>query len=78
MAVAQNNLGLLRLAQKRYREADESLTQSVELREKFSNGPSPELAATIGSLAFARKMLHRDKDAERLAKRAADMTGGFR
>jgi hypothetical protein len=50
----------------------------VELREKFSNGPSPELAATIDSLAFARKMLHRDKDAERLAKRAADMTGGFR
>jgi uncharacterized protein HemY len=35
-AILQSNLGVLRLKQKRYREADEALTTAVELREKFT------------------------------------------
>ena len=78
LAVAYNNLGLLRLAQKRWAEADESLTRSMELREKFSSVDSMELASSMESLAYARKMLHRDADADRLAKRAAGMMSNLR
>jgi Tfp pilus assembly protein PilF len=78
MAVAQNNLGLLRLKQKRYNEADESLSQAMEMREKFSSSPTPELAASIESLAYVRKMQRRDEDAARLSKRAQGMMAAFR
>jgi tetratricopeptide (TPR) repeat protein len=78
LAVAQNNLGLLRLRQKRYKDADDSLSQALALREKFSQSGTPELAASIQSLAYTRKMEHLNEDAERLSRRAAVMTAGFR
>jgi tetratricopeptide (TPR) repeat protein len=77
MSVAQNNLGLLRLKQKRYHEADESLSQAMDMREKFS-AASPELAWSIESLAYARKMQHLNDDAQRLSARAAGMMAAFR
>ena len=46
-SILQSNLGLLRLKQKRYREADEALTTAVELREKFTPKPGPELADVL-------------------------------
>jgi hypothetical protein len=78
LTVAQNNLGLLRLKQKRYKEADASFSQAIAMRERFSQSSSPELAQTIDSLAYARKMEHRKDDAEKLALRAANMFAEFR
>jgi tetratricopeptide (TPR) repeat protein len=71
LAVAENNLGLLRLKQKRYHEAGEILAEAVELRERFSNRPTQDLAASLQTLALARKLEHRDSDAASLNSRAA-------
>lgn len=70
-SIAENNLGLLRLKQKRYREADAALSESVELREKFSARPGPELADALESLAIVREKLRRYDDAGKLNRQAA-------
>ncbi|MEO8372722.1 MAG: tetratricopeptide repeat protein [Candidatus Solibacter sp.] len=70
IALAEHNLGLLRLKQKRYAEANEALTAAVELREKFAVQPGPELADALQSLAFAREKLKLFDDAARLNSRA--------
>jgi tetratricopeptide (TPR) repeat protein len=73
MAIAQNNLGLLRLKQKRYREADEELSQAVALREKFETHPGPQLAESLKGLAVAREKQHLLDDAAKLTDRAAEI-----
>ena len=40
LSIAAEQSRLLRLKQKRYREADEALTAAVELREKFAPNPA--------------------------------------
>jgi hypothetical protein len=70
LAIAENNLGLLRLKQKRYKEAGEILAEAVELRERFSPRPTQDLANSLQALAMARKLEHRDEDAARLNRRA--------
>jgi tetratricopeptide (TPR) repeat protein len=74
LSIVQSNLGLLRLRQKRYREADEALTAAVELREKYSR-PGPELADALQSLAIARAKERRFEDAARLNDRAQTIRG---
>ena len=69
LAILQSNLGVLRLKQKRYREADEALNTAVELREKFSK-PGPELADVLHLLAFAREKERLFDDAARLNARS--------
>ena len=75
ISIAQSNLGLLRLRQKRYREADEALTVAVELREKFAVKPGPELADALQTLAIARQKLSLFDDAARLNSRAQTIRG---
>lgn len=70
LAIAENNLGILRLKQKRYREADESLSNAVALREKFEANPGPQLAESLKSLAIAREKQRLFEDAARLKTRA--------
>jgi tetratricopeptide (TPR) repeat protein len=70
LSVAQNNLGILRLKQKRYREADEALTASVALREKFEARPGQQLVESLRLLAFAREKQRLFADAVRLTTRA--------
>lgn len=70
LAIAENNLGLLRLKQKRYLDADSALSDAVALREKFETRPGPELADSLQSLAIARQNLHLFDDAARLNSRA--------
>jgi len=76
-AILQSNLGLLRLKQKRYREADEALTTAVELREKFTPTPGPELADVLHLLAVAREKERLFDDAARLNARV-EMIRGYR
>jgi tetratricopeptide (TPR) repeat protein len=73
MAIAQNNLGLLRLKQKRYREADEELSDAIALREKFEARPGLQLAESLQGLALAREKQNRLDDAERLSTRASEI-----
>ena len=76
-AILQSNLGVLRLKQKRYREADEALTTAVELREKFTPTPGPELADVLHLLAVAREKERLFDDAARLNARV-EMIRGYR
>ena len=70
LAVVQNNLGVLRLQQKRYHEADEALTSALTLREKFETRPGSQIAEILRLLAAAREKLSLHEDAVRLTNRA--------
>jgi tetratricopeptide (TPR) repeat protein len=72
-AVGETNLGILRLRQKRYREADAALSSALARREEFSAQASPEMAGLLRNLAQVRKLEHREADAARLNQRAAAM-----
>ena len=77
LSIAESNLGLLRVRQKRYREADEAYTAAIELREKFTANTGPELADSLQSLAEVREKEHLSDDAARLSTRA-QMIRGYR
>jgi len=77
MAIAENNLAVLRVEQKRYREADELLTHVVKLRENFTPSPGRELASTLQLLAGVRQKQRLFDDAQRLTNRA-NMILGYR
>jgi tetratricopeptide (TPR) repeat protein len=70
LTIAQSNLGLLHLRQKRYREADEAYSAAIALREKFAVKRGPELADALQSLAEVREKEHLFEDAARLNSRA--------
>ena len=70
LAIAESNLGLLRLQQKRYRDADDAFSAAVELREKVNVSSAPELADVLQSLAVVREKEHLLDDAARLNSRA--------
>jgi tetratricopeptide (TPR) repeat protein len=77
LAIAEHNLAVLRIQQKRYREADELLTHVVALREGFTSSPGSELASTLQLLATVREKEKLFADAQRLNQRA-NMILGFR
>jgi tetratricopeptide (TPR) repeat protein len=55
LSVAQSNLGILRLNQKRYREADKALTRSIELALKSASHPGSEVAGMLEALAIVKE-----------------------
>ena len=55
IAVAENNLGVLRLKQKRYAEADQLFSHVLSLQEKYSTRLAPEAAATLRNLEITRE-----------------------
>jgi hypothetical protein len=63
------------LRQKRWEEANTALTTAVEMREKFSLRPGPELADALQNLAIAREKLRLYDDAARLNSRAQMIRG---
>ena len=77
LAIAENNLAILRFRQTRYKEAGALLTRVMELREHYSTTPGPEMADTLRMLAMVRKKEKRYADAERLTHRA-DVIMGYR
>jgi tetratricopeptide (TPR) repeat protein len=68
--VGETNLGLLRLRQGKYNEADRLFTSVLAMQEKYLRQPSEELAKTLHLLASVRQKQRRFEDAERLTKRA--------
>jgi tetratricopeptide (TPR) repeat protein len=70
MSIAENNLGVLRLKQKRYAEADRLLTDVLALQEKYLVKPGRETADTLQNLAVVREKEQFHADAVRLQNRA--------
>jgi tetratricopeptide (TPR) repeat protein len=75
LAIAENNLAILRIQQKRYRDADELLTHTLTLRENFTTSPGAELAGTLQLLATVREKERLFDDAKRLKTRANFIMG---
>jgi tetratricopeptide (TPR) repeat protein len=57
LAVARNNLGVLRLRQKKYAEAGDLLRNALNAEERLSPAAGPELAATRKALEELRSAL---------------------
>ena len=69
-AFAEDNLGLLRLKQKKYAAADQLLSHALTLQEKALTRPGPETVNTLQALALAREGERRYDDAAKLQQRA--------
>lgn len=70
MSIAENNLGVLRLKQKRYAEADRLLTHVLALQEKYLTRPGREMADTLQNLSVVREKEQFHEDAVRLRNQA--------
>jgi tetratricopeptide (TPR) repeat protein len=70
VSIAENNLGVLRLKQKRYGEADRLLTHVLALQEKYLARPGREMADTLQNLSVVREKEQFHKDAVRLRNQA--------
>ena len=75
VSVAENNLGLLRLKQKRYADADQLLSHALLLQEEYLARPSREMADTLRNLAAVREKQRLHADAVRLQNRATMILG---
>jgi len=69
--VSESNLGLLRLKQGKYADADRLFSHVLALQEQHAGQPGADVAATLKSLAAVRQKEHRYEDADQLQKRAA-------
>jgi len=74
LAGAEYNLGLLRMRQKKYSDADTVLTRALALEEQYASRPGREMATTLEMLSQVREKLHRFDDAEQLKRRASMIT----
>lgn len=73
LAVAKNNLGLLRLRQKRYEPAAGLLTEALELEEGSGRAAVGDIANTLSLLADVREREHRSSEAAQLRRRVLDI-----
>lgn len=70
LAIAKNNLGLLRFRQKRYEQAAQLLTEALSLQEGSGRSPTADIANTLRLLADVRDQEHRPDEAAQLRRRA--------
>jgi tetratricopeptide (TPR) repeat protein len=70
LSIAHANLGALRLKQKRYREADEALTRSVEMALNISPHPGAEVAGILEALATVKEKERQHASAVQLNEHA--------
>jgi len=68
--VSESNLGLLRLRQGKYAEADRLLTHVVSTGERYMARPGSDMATALLALAQVRQKQRRFEDAARLHRRA--------
>ncbi|HLK62174.1 MAG TPA: tetratricopeptide repeat protein [Bryobacteraceae bacterium] len=68
--VGESNLGLLRIRQGKYEEADRLLSQVVSTEERYMTRPGSDMATVLLALAQIRQKQHRYEDAARLHRRA--------
>jgi hypothetical protein len=68
--VSESNLGLLRLRQGKYTEADRLLTHVISTEERYLAKPGSDMATALLALAQVRQKQRRFEDAARLHRRA--------
>ncbi|HEV3198650.1 MAG TPA: tetratricopeptide repeat protein [Bryobacteraceae bacterium] len=68
--VSESNLGMLRLRQGKYAEADRLLTHVVSTEERYMARPGSDMATALQALAQVREKQRRYEDAAQLHKRA--------
>jgi len=71
LAMAENNLSLLRIRQGKYGDADRLLTSALALEEQFSERHGPDMAGVLELLSEVREKQRRFDDAALLKRRAA-------
>jgi tetratricopeptide (TPR) repeat protein len=71
-ATIQNQIGIIRLAQHRYVDAQKAFAIALELREKFSGPNDIATFQTVGNLALAESKVGNEVKAEALFKRCID------
>ena len=71
LAVAEMNLGLLRLRQKKLVESERLLTHALKVQDQMPTPPTYGLAAAMRALAQLRKVQRRDIESAELLARAA-------
>ncbi|MBZ5621865.1 MAG: tetratricopeptide repeat protein [Acidobacteriia bacterium] len=76
LATAESNLGLLRLRQRKFAEAERLLTHALSIEERLPSRPVFDMAATMEILAQLRKAQRRDAESAQLRSRAADLHTG--
>ena len=78
LAIAENNFGLLRMAQKKYAEADAYLRSALAHEEQYSAGPGGDMLQTLKHLAALREKQHRYDESAALKQRIAAVQSSYR
>ena len=78
LAIVENNFGLLRMAQKRYADADAYFRSALAREEKYSVRPGGDLMETMKLMAELRKRQHRYEESAALKQRIAAMESTYR
>jgi tetratricopeptide (TPR) repeat protein len=78
LAIAENNFGLLRMAQKKYAEADAYLRSALAHEEQYSAGPGGDMVQTLKHLAALREKQHRYEESAALKQRIAAVQSSYR
>ncbi len=71
IAMAESNLALVYLSQKKFTEAEELLKQALEIREKLAN--QPELATCLNNMAALQFAQRKFNESQSTCKRALDI-----
>lgn len=75
LATAESNLGVLRLHQRKFADAERLLLHALSMEERLPSRPVFEMATTLGVLAQLRKAQRRDAESTQLISRAATIRG---
>jgi len=73
LAAAETNLGLLRLRQRKFADAERLLTHALSFEEHLPSRPVFDMAETMEVLAQLRKAQRRDAESAQLRSRAAEL-----
>lgn len=78
LAIAETDFGLIRMAEKRYVDADAYLRSALEREERYSTGPAGDRLQTLKLLAQLRDKQHRYAESTALKQRIAAMQTTYR
>ena len=73
LATTESNLGLIRLRQRKFADAERLLTHALSVEEHLPSRPVNDMAATMDVLAELRQAQRRHAESAQLRSRAADL-----
>jgi tetratricopeptide (TPR) repeat protein len=78
LAIAENNFALLRMAQKKYDEADTYLRSALAREEQYSSRPGGDILQTLKLLAELKDRQHRYEESAALKERIEAVQSAYR